>query len=313
MKFRNPADLPGADLARFGTYVPFIDGLRAVSILAVVGFHVGLPGFSSGFVGVDVFFVISGYLIIGHITAALHNGSFSFADFWARRALRILPPFILVLAASTAIGSAVLVTPAEINDFGASVLYAAAMIANQFFCDQQGYFNTASDLKPLLHTWTLSVEEQFYLLVQLLAFGTAWIEKASKWRGLGLLFAVAIILFLASPLACVEYTSSTRNIAFFLMPFRAWEFIAGGMVPALIPLARRLPAILADLVAALGGIAILVAILAFSERLPIRSQNGIVGGGKVEDAAPMKYDLSKSAVPSNSTVRKSSLVIAAVL
>jgi peptidoglycan/LPS O-acetylase OafA/YrhL len=214
---------------------------------------------------VDVFFVISGYLIIGHITATLRSGSFSLADFWARRALRILPPFVLVLAASTAIGSAVLVTPAEINDFGASVLYAAAMIANQFFYDQQGYFDRASDLKPLLHTWTLSVEEQFYVVVPLLACGAAWIEKASKWRGI--LFAVAIILFLTSLFGCIEYTSSSRNAAFFLMPFRAWEFIAGGMIPVLIPFARRLPALLADLVAALGGIAILVAIVAFSERL----------------------------------------------
>jgi hypothetical protein len=143
------AEYPAGSLARFSTtYSPFIDGLRAISIVAVVGFHVGLPGFSGGFVGVDVFFVISGFLIINQIIAGLERGTFSLRDFWARRALRILPPLALVLAASILISSTALIFPRDIRDFGESVLYATAMAANHFFYDQQGYFDTGSDLKP---------------------------------------------------------------------------------------------------------------------------------------------------------------------
>src|SRR5271169_348481 len=106
---RKPA---GPSFSRFsGAYSPFIDGLRAISIIAVVGFHVGLPGFSGGFVGVDVFFVISGFLIINQIIAGVERADFSLFDFWARRALRILPPFTLVLAVSMAVSSVVLINP----------------------------------------------------------------------------------------------------------------------------------------------------------------------------------------------------------
>src|SRR6476660_8363882 len=101
---------------RFPTaYQPAVDGLRAVSIVRVVAYHAGIPGFSGGFVGVDVFFVISGYLIINQILAGLQAGQFSFGDFWARRVLRILPPFLLVILASVMVGGFILVTPSEFN------------------------------------------------------------------------------------------------------------------------------------------------------------------------------------------------------
>jgi hypothetical protein len=145
------------------------------------------------------------------------------------------------------------------------VLYAAGMIANHFFYDQHGYFDTASDSKPLLHTWTLSVEEQFYIAAPLLAFGAAWLEKSARLRGL--LFGAAVVLLLASLLASIGYTSPTRNPAFFLMPFRAWEFIAGGMVPAFIPLARHLPARLSNFAGTLGLAAIVGSTALYSERL----------------------------------------------
>ena len=111
--------------ARLTEYRPFIDGLRAVSILVVVLYHVGVPGVSGGFVGVDVFFVISGFLIISQIVEGLERGSFSFAEFWSRRALRILPPYLLVLACIVAAASSVLVMPDQINEFGKEVGTAA--------------------------------------------------------------------------------------------------------------------------------------------------------------------------------------------
>jgi peptidoglycan/LPS O-acetylase OafA/YrhL len=269
------AEYPAGSLARFSTtYSPFIDGLRAISIVAVVGFHVGLPGFSGGFVGVDVFFVISGFLIINQIIAGLERGTFSLRDFWARRALRILPPLALVLAASILISSTALIFPRDIRDFGESVLYATAMAANHFFYDQQGYFDTGSDLKPLLHTWTLSVEEQFYVVAPLLLLALARIETAAKLRGVSL--RVAILVFLASLIACVEYTRPSHNPAFFWMPFRAWEFIVGGMIVNLIPLARRLPAPWSGALAAFGLAAVVLSIVAYSDRLLYPSYLAVV-------------------------------------
>jgi peptidoglycan/LPS O-acetylase OafA/YrhL len=280
MKFQNPSAMPavGATILADG-YSPFIDGLRAISILAVVGFHVGIPGFSGGFVGVDVFFAISGYLIITQIDAKIENGSFSLANFWSRRALRILPPFALVVAASITVGMWVLVMPDEIADFSNSALYACAMIANYFFYWQQGYFDTAAHLKPLLHTWTLSVEEQFYVVVPLLLIGLFWIRDVAKSQGIVLGTAVAV--FAVSLIACITYTSPTQNAAFFLMPYRAWEFVAGGLVTALIPLARRLSDKWCELAAALGMSAIIVPISGYSEHLQYPSYYAaipVVGG-----------------------------------
>src|SRR5262252_555904 len=144
-------------------YRPFIDGLRAISILAVVGFHMGLPGFSGGFVGVDVFFVISGFLIIGQIAQAVSAGRFSFLQFYASRTRRILPPLLIVIVTAVMLAPYFLVTPDEMKRFGNSVTASALMVTNHQFL-----YDTRSDLKPLLHIWTLSVEEQFYAVAPLL-------------------------------------------------------------------------------------------------------------------------------------------------
>src|SRR4051812_35442303 len=152
---------PAVSSARLTAYRPFIDGLRAVSILAVVLYHVGVPGVSGGYVGVDVFFVISGFLIISQIFGALERGSFSFGEFWARRVLRILPPYLLVLVFCMAVAPFVLVMPDEFRQFGREVNRAAAMVINHLFLMQQSYFDTVADTKILLHLWSLAVEEQF--------------------------------------------------------------------------------------------------------------------------------------------------------
>lgn len=205
----------------------FLDGLRAVAVLSVVGFHVGIPGFSGGFVGVDVFFVLSGYLIIGQILTELAGGRFSYLNFYARRALRILPPFIIVLLASVAIASVVLLSPNEIRSFSRELAASATMTSNHLYLSQQGYFDGASDLKPLLNMWSLAVEEQFYLVAPavlgLLGLFTA--------RGFGrVAWALAGLLMVASLVAAVLGSWGERNYGFYLAACRAWEFAAGGVV-----------------------------------------------------------------------------------
>src|SRR5262245_25723406 len=147
-------------------YKPFVDGLRAIAILAVVVGHLELPGASGGFVGVDVFFVISGYLIINQIAADIRAGRFSVLDFWARRALRILPAFLLVASVCLALAVPVLVQY-EYRAFADSFFFSTLMQANHYFLSKQNYFENIAYAQPLLHTWSLSVEEQFYFVAPL--------------------------------------------------------------------------------------------------------------------------------------------------
>ena len=144
-------------------YRPEIDGLRAIAVIGVVLYHVGL-GFPGGYVGVDVFFVISGYLITGIIMKDLHRGTFSMLDFWVRRIRRILPAVTATVIACLILGYLIL----EAEDYEAlakSSVAQSLMAANIFFwLDNMSYFAEASDMKPLLHTWSLAVEEQFYVI-----------------------------------------------------------------------------------------------------------------------------------------------------
>jgi hypothetical protein len=140
-----------------------IDGLRAIAVLAVVGFHAFPSIVPGGYVGVDVFFVISGFLITGIIADKIDTGTFSFADFYARRIRRIFPALIVVLFATFAIGGAIFFAD-EFARLGWEMLSAATFSSNILFWHQAGYFDTESAAKPLLHLWSLAIEEQFYLL-----------------------------------------------------------------------------------------------------------------------------------------------------
>jgi peptidoglycan/LPS O-acetylase OafA/YrhL len=135
-----------------------IDGLRAVAVLAVILFHAGFETFSGGFVGVDVFFVISGYLITSIILAELEQGRFSIVGFYERRARRILPALFLVMLASIACAWFLLL-PGEMRDFSQSLVAVSVFASNILFFNERGYFDAAADLKPLLHSWSLAVEE----------------------------------------------------------------------------------------------------------------------------------------------------------
>src|SRR5574338_53747 len=140
-----------------------IDGLRCVAVLPVIAFHGGLGFLSGGFVGVDVFFVISGYLITGIIISELEDGKFSIARFYERRARRILPALSIVVLSCIPFAW-LWMLPSQMKDFAASVIAVALFVSNVLFWSEQGYFAPLADTKPLLHTWSLAVEEQYYLL-----------------------------------------------------------------------------------------------------------------------------------------------------
>jgi peptidoglycan/LPS O-acetylase OafA/YrhL len=264
-------------------FYPVVDVLRALSVLAVVLYHAGFPGIGGGYVGVDVFFVISGFLIIGQIVAENRRGPFSYTGFWARRALRILPTYLLVILASTLGAMYILVVPDEFREFGRQVAWSAGMVVNHLFLNEQGYFDAAAETKPLLHLWSLAVEEQFYLVAPIVLAGLCWLAKpeARKARRVAAGVIVAA-MFAVSFVLCVRYTGTSgddKNYAFYLMPLRAWEFILGGAVPFLIPWIRRLPRPVATLLMAAGLALILGAILGFGHDTPFPSWRALLPAG----------------------------------
>ncbi|WP_247456287.1 MULTISPECIES: acyltransferase family protein [unclassified Bradyrhizobium] len=209
-----------------------IDGLRAIAVLSVLAFHynAALPG---GFTGVDVFFVISGFLITQQLSAEISNGTFSILNFYDRRIRRIVPALAVVLAFSLWIGKFLLL-PGDYKSMAASAAYAALGASNFFFLSNTGYFDQASDLMPLLHTWSLGVEEQFYLawplLLALLATGRKRIDLAAA------IGAAVVILFGAS----LFWLDTDPKGAFYLVLPRAWELALGALLVFLPPLPQRI-------------------------------------------------------------------------
>ena len=207
-------------------YRASLDGIRAIAVLAVVLFHAGIPGFGGGFVGVDVFFVISGYLITGLLLEQLQaTGDISVRGFIERRIRRLAPAMFVVLGATLAMSLAWL-SPigGEQQGVARSAIAAVLLSANHYFlASSGGYFDAPREHFPLLHTWSLSVEEQFYLAWPWLLL-LAW-RFGGKTRNVRLLLMGVFIVSLA---ACAWWTQSHQQSAFFLTPFRAWEFAAGG-------------------------------------------------------------------------------------
>lgn len=199
-----------------------IDGLRALAVLPVVLFHVEVPGFSGGFVGVDIFFVISGYLITGLITEEIKTDTFTIASFYERRARRILPALFLVLAVSS-VAAAMLFLPARFAKFSESLLYTVAFASNVHFSQALGYFGDAARHSPLLHTWSLAVEEQFYIAFPLV------LAAIRRWGG------GRFVLWLV-PIAVLSFAGSAWSVvhqpvdAFYLAPSRAWELLLGALL-----------------------------------------------------------------------------------
>ena len=206
-------------------YRPAIDGLRAFAVLSVFVFHLSHKWLPGGFVGVDVFFVISGYLITSIILKDCDAGSFSLVKFYQRRIARIFPAFFTV-ALSTLVAAAFIYSPQDLASAGANLTAAALSLANLKFMSQGNYFIVSPDAQPFLHYWSLSVEEQFYMffpLFFLLVFKFAGRRKV-------LVLSLAAI---ASLLACIILTRINPEWAFYLLPTRAWELLAGSLLSVL--------------------------------------------------------------------------------
>ncbi|PYE23557.1 peptidoglycan/LPS O-acetylase OafA/YrhL [Rhizobium sp. PP-CC-3A-592] len=244
--------------ARHLDYRPDLDGLRALAIMPVLLFHADVSVFRGGFVGVDVFFVLSGYFMARIILSDLVAGTFSFSAFYIRRIRRIIPALFTMMAL-TAVIAWFRLMPEEFRYFGDSVRAAALFTANILFRQESGYFDISAEMKPLLHTWSLSMEEQFYILFPISLF-------------LAFTFARKFILhitgglILVSFVACLWATTHSPEKAFFLLHFRVWELLIG----ALVAFAPR-PDYSARMAAGLGmaGLAaILAAIFLYSDSTP---------------------------------------------
>ena len=199
-----------------------IDGLRALAVLPVLLYHAGVPGFAGGFVGVDIFFVISGYLICGMIDRDLRARSFSLADFYKRRILRILPA-LFVMFLITSVLAARYCLPVELEDYAKSLASAIGSVSNMYFAGTAGYFDAPAETKPLLHTWSLGVEEQFYLIAPLLM----WLlyRFVPNWAR-AVLAACAILSFVAA----VAMSFRNTTFVFYWTPLRAWELALGALL-----------------------------------------------------------------------------------
>ncbi|NJN94754.1 MAG: acyltransferase [Anaerolineales bacterium] len=218
-------------------YRPDIEGLRAIAILLALGYHADVPGFSGGYVGVDIFFVLSGYLITWLLVhEAQETGAISLGRFYARRARRLLPAMVVMLLATVMVG-AVIYAPFEQRDLASTAIATATYWSNIHFANlATDYLSPASETNPFLHTWSLSVEEQFYLLwplfVMLLLGVARWQGRAVNHRRL---WWGAILLTGLSFALSVYLTSTRQPMAFFLLPARAWEFAAGALAVLLPP------------------------------------------------------------------------------
>ncbi|WP_181373184.1 acyltransferase family protein [Massilia glaciei] len=235
--------------------------MRALAVLPVVFFHAGFQTFSGGFVGVDIFFVISGYLITTIIISDMEKGAFSLADFYERRARRILPALYIVMFSCLGLAWVSLM-PADLKSFAQSLIAVSGFGSNFLFWQAGGYFATAAELAPLLHTWSLAVEEQFYLIFPVFLM-LAW--GSGRRRTLLMLALVAV-----ASLALAQWAAMNRpGAAFFLLPMRGWELLLGAFAAFHLKAGGREPhAWLGQLGGLLGLLLIVFAVLAFDKQTP---------------------------------------------
>ncbi|MEQ1953167.1 acyltransferase family protein [Mesorhizobium sp. CN2-181] len=233
-----------------------IDGLRALAILPVVFYHAGIPGFAGGFVGVDVFFVISGYLMASLITGEMERGEFSLLRFYERRVRRIFPALFVMIAACSVVAWFALM-PKEFIYFANSVRNAVLFISNYRFEREIGYFDIAAETKPLLHTWSLAVEEQFYIVFPLTLMLLGWLAPRR--------IALVLLVVLAASLAASAWTVYQKpEAAFYLSQYRIWELLLGAMLAFnVVPKASH--PLMREALAAAGVVLIAFAVFTYSD------------------------------------------------
>jgi peptidoglycan/LPS O-acetylase OafA/YrhL len=237
-----------------------IDGLRAIAILPVLFFHAGWSIFAGGFVGVDIFFVISGYLITTIILQECDAGEFSILRFYERRIRRLLPALFVMLLLSS-LAAYLLMSPARLVGFGKDMLATTGFVANVLLARQFGYFDEASAFKPLLHVWSLSVEEQYYLLMPLIL----WATLSWRWHNRVRIVAALLITSFSAALMSID---SAPVPSFYMLHTRAWELLAGSLCAFWL---LRSPPRPSTPLSLLGGALILAAIFGFDKTTPFPS------------------------------------------
>ncbi len=245
-------------------YRPEIDGLRAVAVLAVIFYHAefiifDINPFKGGFIGVDIFFVISGYLITAIILREINEGRFSLAQFYTRRARRILPALLFVMLVSLPFAY-IYMMPKALNEYAGASLSTLGFGSNIWFWLEDSYTAEPSKLKPLLHTWTLAVEEQFYILFPPLIMGLMAFARRA-------ILPVFIIGFLLSLQLAQTYSASNPDATFFLLHTRIWELLAGAILAKLELDRGRSPSRHSAYMPAIGLLAIAYAIVTFEDTI----------------------------------------------
>jgi peptidoglycan/LPS O-acetylase OafA/YrhL len=242
-----------------------IDGLRALAVVPVILFHAGFELFSGGFVGVDVFFVISGYLITTILIDDLEKKRFSIINFYERRAKRILPVLFVVILICT-LFAWILLSDAALNKFGNGLIGVSFFVSNIVFWRQQGYFEESAELNPILHTWSLSVEEQYYVLFPIFLI-IAWRYGKSK------VFWMIVVMAVISLLLSEWGWRNNPTANFFLAPTRAWELFAGSMAAFIV---NKHGVQKNNFLACVGLIAIFYSIFAYDKSIPFPSVYSLV-------------------------------------
>jgi peptidoglycan/LPS O-acetylase OafA/YrhL len=242
-----------------------IDGLRALAVVPVILFHAGFEQFSGGFIGVDVFFVISGYLITTILVEDIENNRFSLVNFYERRARRILPVLFFVVLVCIPFAW-MWMLPRQLQDFSQSLVAVSVFASNMLFWLESGYFEAAAEAKPLLHTWSLAVEEQYYLIFPIFLL--------LSWRfGKNSVFCMIVVFWFISFLLSEWGWRNYETANFFLLPTRAWEIFAGSIAAFIV---QRKGVQKSNALSFLGLAAIIFSIFAFDELTPFPSVFALV-------------------------------------
>lgn len=265
------------------SYRKEIDGLRAIAVIPVVFFHAGISSFSGGYVGVDVFFVISGYLITSLIVAEKEKEEFSIINFYERRARRILPALFFMSLVCVPF-SFLLMSPSQLKEFSDSLISIPLFVSNFVFWGESGYFSSAAEEKPLLHTWSLAVEEQYYLLfpIFILIF---W--KLKREILISIIFIISVLSILlaqfGSNLASqppfydeVFRYNAIPDFAFFLAPTRAWELLFGSLTAFFLLKERKNKFFVNQILSLTGMLMIIYSIVAFDSSTPFPGFSALI-------------------------------------